>query len=294
MLLQDLSGPLIGAVIGYCTNYIAVKMLFYPRKEIRIAGHRLPFTPGAIPKGQMRLAKAAGDVVGKTLLTEEDITAQLLAEETEAKVVSAVTQLLDRELKPEQSGFAGVSGASCEEAKERAAHRLTEKVVDTLTEMDLGARIAQKGSDILMEKVKGTMLSMFLSRETVESFAVQIGSEIQRSLEEHGTEYLQPAMTRQLEAMEQQSAGELLEQLGMPRETQEVKIKALYETLIRQQAGAVFKSLDISRIVEEKISGMDVRELERLVLDVMKKELNTIVNLGAVVGFLLGTFNLLF
>lgn len=294
MLLQDLSGPLIGAVIGYCTNYIAVKMLFYPRKEIRIAGHRLPFTPGAIPKGQMRLAKAAGDVVGKTLLTEEDITAQLLAEETEAKVVSAVTQLLDRELKPEQSGFAGVSGASCEEAKERAAQRLTEKVVDTLTEMDLGARIAQKGSDILMEKVKGTMLSMFLSRETVESFAVQIGSEIQRNLEEHGTEYLQPAMTRQLEAMEQRSAGELLEQLGMPRETQEVKIKALYETLIRQQAGAVFKSLDISHIVEEKISGMDVRELERLVLDVMKKELNTIVNLGAVVGFLLGTFNLLF
>lgn len=294
MLLQDLSGPLIGAVIGYCTNYIAVKMLFYPRKEIRIVGHRLPFTPGAIPKGQMRLAKAAGDVVGKTLLTEEDITAQLLAEETEAKVVSAVTQLLDRELKPEQSGFAGVSGASCEEAKERAAQRLTEKVVDTLTEMDLGARIAQKGSDILMEKVKGTMLSMFLSRETVESFAVQIGSEIQRNLEEHGTEYLQPAMTRQLEAMEQRSAGELLEQLGMPRETQEVKIKALYETLIRQQAGAVFKSLDISHIVEEKISGMDVRELERLVLDVMKKELNTIVNLGAVVGFLLGTFNLLF
>lgn len=294
MLLQDLSGPLIGAVIGYCTNYIAVKMLFYPRKEIRIAGHRLPFTPGAIPKGQMRLAKAAGDVVGKTLLTEEDITAQLLAEETEAKVVSAVTQLLDRELKPEQSGFADVSGASCEEAKERAAQRLTEKVVDTLTEMDLGARIAQKGSDILMEKVKGTMISMFLSRETVESFAVQIGSEIQRNLEEHGTEYLQPAMTRQLEAMEQRSAGELLEQLGMPRETQEVKIKALYETLIRQQAGAVFKSLDISHIVEEKISGMDVRELERLVLDVMKKELNTIVNLGAVVGFLLGTFNLLF
>ena len=31
MLLEKLAGPLIGAVIGYCTNYIAVKMLFYPK-----------------------------------------------------------------------------------------------------------------------------------------------------------------------------------------------------------------------------------------------------------------------
>ena len=61
-ILKYLAGPLIGAVIGYCTNYIAVKMLFYPRKEIRVFGHRLPFTPGAIPKGQQRLAKAATEM----------------------------------------------------------------------------------------------------------------------------------------------------------------------------------------------------------------------------------------
>ena len=73
MWLKYLSGPVIGAVIGYCTNYIAVKMLFYPRKEIRIFGHRLPFTPGAIPKGKPRLAKAIGNIVGKSLVTKEDM-----------------------------------------------------------------------------------------------------------------------------------------------------------------------------------------------------------------------------
>lgn len=35
-MIQCLGGPLIGAVIGYFTNYIAVKMLFRPRKEIKI------------------------------------------------------------------------------------------------------------------------------------------------------------------------------------------------------------------------------------------------------------------
>ena len=34
-ILRMLSGPLIGAVIGYFTNLIAVKMLFYPKREIR-------------------------------------------------------------------------------------------------------------------------------------------------------------------------------------------------------------------------------------------------------------------
>ena len=31
-LLRIIAGPVIGALIGYLTNFIAVKMLFYPRK----------------------------------------------------------------------------------------------------------------------------------------------------------------------------------------------------------------------------------------------------------------------
>ena len=35
-ILEIIAGPAIGAVIGYCTNYIAVKMLFRPLKPIKI------------------------------------------------------------------------------------------------------------------------------------------------------------------------------------------------------------------------------------------------------------------
>ena len=58
--------PLIGAVIGYVTNWIAVKMLFRPRKEIRVFGKRLPFTPGVIPRGQGRLASSSWKCCGDT------------------------------------------------------------------------------------------------------------------------------------------------------------------------------------------------------------------------------------
>ena len=51
---------------------------------------------------------------------------------------------------------------------------------------------------------------------------------------------------------------------------------------------SVAESLDVCAVVEEKINAMDVKELEKLVLSVMKKELNAIVNLGALIGLILG------
>lgn len=46
-------------------------------------------------------------------------------------------------------------------------------------------------------------------------------------------------------------------------------------------------------MVEDKINRMDVREFEKLVLSVMKKELQAVVNLGALIGFVIGLINLL-
>ena len=82
--------PLIGAVIGYVTNWIAVKMLFRPRKEIRVFGKRLPFTPGVIPRGQGRLARAVGNVVETQLLTPEYLGKKLLSKESEEEFKSHV------------------------------------------------------------------------------------------------------------------------------------------------------------------------------------------------------------
>lgn len=35
-IIEILAGPVIGAVIGYCTNYIAVKMLFKPLNPVKL------------------------------------------------------------------------------------------------------------------------------------------------------------------------------------------------------------------------------------------------------------------
>ena len=65
--------PLVGGVIGYFTNDLAITMLFRPYRPIYLAGVRLPFTPGLIPSNQSRLAKRIADTIMSSLLTPEEL-----------------------------------------------------------------------------------------------------------------------------------------------------------------------------------------------------------------------------
>jgi uncharacterized membrane protein YheB (UPF0754 family) len=67
------SPPILGAIIGYFTNDIAIKMLFRPYRPLYIGKRRLPFTPGLIPANQERLAKRISNTIMGSLLTPEEL-----------------------------------------------------------------------------------------------------------------------------------------------------------------------------------------------------------------------------
>ncbi|MFP4163082.1 MAG: DUF445 domain-containing protein [Chitinispirillaceae bacterium] len=64
--------PFISAAIGWLTNYIAVKMIFRPRSEVRILGLRIM---GLIPKRKADLADKIADTVERELISHKDIRA---------------------------------------------------------------------------------------------------------------------------------------------------------------------------------------------------------------------------
>jgi uncharacterized membrane protein YheB (UPF0754 family) len=72
-LLQYCAPPLLGAFIGYMTNYVAIKMLFRPLHPWKIFGLRVPMTPGVIPSKRHLLAENIGEMVGEHLLTSSDV-----------------------------------------------------------------------------------------------------------------------------------------------------------------------------------------------------------------------------
>lgn len=85
--------PLLGAVIGYVTNRIAVKMIFRPVRPVNVLGFKVQ---GLMPRRQQELAASIGRVVGDHLVHHDDIIASLQKVDLE-KLLESV---LERGLKP--------------------------------------------------------------------------------------------------------------------------------------------------------------------------------------------------
>lgn len=66
--------PSVGALIGYGTNYLAVRMIFRPVRPRRILGFTLQ---GLVPRRQAELARSIGRVVGDHLIGHDDLVAVL-------------------------------------------------------------------------------------------------------------------------------------------------------------------------------------------------------------------------
>ena len=290
MTLQNLSGPIIGAVIGYCTNYIAVKMLFYPRNEVKVWGHKVPFTPGAIPKGKPRLAKSVGNIVANTLLTEEDIKQKILSPETEEAVVDKIMEELSKKI------YVGM-GRICSnyeeygDLKTNLSDAFTNQIMESIGKIDFKNTIATEAGRIIKEKVNGTMLAMFLSNEMLDSFIQPVGVELENYIAENGRDFVQKEVNEKIMVFEQKSILDLCEDMNVEEERIRTAVRSIYHKASENAVNGVLKNVDISAMIEDKINEMKTEELEKVVLAVMKKELDTIVNLGALIGFILGSLN---
>ncbi|HEX6811232.1 MAG TPA: DUF445 family protein [Planctomycetota bacterium] len=66
--------PAIGALIGWSTNWLAVKMIFRPIRARRVLGFTIQ---GLVGRRQADLARAIGRVVGSHLVEHKDVVASL-------------------------------------------------------------------------------------------------------------------------------------------------------------------------------------------------------------------------
>lgn len=293
-----LSGPLIGAAIGYFTNYIAVKMLFRPSKEIRIGRFTLPFTPGVIPKRKDALASAVGRAVGSSLLTEEDLSEMLLSKDVENSVADiCILQMhayLDREERVEDTLVSLTGEHAYQKGRELLKNAVTGKIMDGIQDMEPGRIIAEEGKRAVCRKLEGSMFAMFLSEDLLDSIAGEIGAYAEGYILEKGPQYVEQQVEKELAGAENRYICEIREWIPAEDDIIREKIHLIYRKCVSKFADSIVSQFHISEIVEQKIRSMDVLELEELVMSVMKHELGMIVNLGALIGLLLGVLNLFF
>ncbi len=315
---------LVGALIGYCTNYIAIKMLFRPQKPIYVFGKKLPFTPGVIPKNKSRIAAAVGNAVGQNLFTNQDIvnaiTESGLKNNLSEKIMdtafntdSSIKDYIDKyyskksgenddliqtELSKEVNYDASdyddviIEETDYDKIKNKVSDVITSKILGAFEKIDLNAMVSQIASKTLSEKVKGTMMEMFLNESTVSAMSAPIGNSIAEYIKNHGEEIIYPLVDTEVDSFMEKPVSENLEELGLDTNILESSVNKLFDTAVSKCGSMISEYIDIPGIVESKINKMDVSELEELVMQVMKNELQTVINLGALIGAVIGIINI--
>jgi uncharacterized membrane protein YheB (UPF0754 family) len=85
--------PIVSALIGYVTNYIAVAMLFRPHKPLWVLGLRLQ---GLVPRRQSEIARSLGAMIERDLFSQEDIQAALKGSDTLDEALAFLDEQLER------------------------------------------------------------------------------------------------------------------------------------------------------------------------------------------------------
>ncbi len=86
--------PILGAIIGYSTNWLAIKMIFRPLEEKKFLGVKVPFTPGVIAKEKERMASKLGNTISNHLITSEEIYKYIKSDETKVLIQNKVSKVL--------------------------------------------------------------------------------------------------------------------------------------------------------------------------------------------------------
>lgn len=313
--------PLLGGLIGYITNDIAIRMLFRPHKAKYLLGIHIPFTPGIIPKEKGRIAEAIGGVISENLMNNEVLEKYLLSDEMIGKVRSAVEGFISTQQQNQESvaRFLGhyLSKDEIDSIAQNINQSITKQTYEKLADSSVGDKVAHIAIDHVAQKLTidgaqellsgiggalgglkgmaaglfgGNIVAKFLGmlREPAEHF---LAKNINTMLRDNGEEIVSNMIGGEVDHFLDKPVCKLLEgheeQLAQTVDS----IESIYRSIITEHLPKILESIDISKIVRERINEMDVNETEKLIFQVMDKELKAIVWLGALLGLLMGCIN---
>lgn len=151
--------PIIAALIGWSTNYLAVKMLFHPRLPLRIMGFSIQ---GVFPKRQKQLAEKLGTLVADELFSVKDIANKLKELATSEESMEQVGKTIEKTIREKLV-----------KSFPMLAMFLTDEMVEKVTNLfksELHDFLAKSAND-LGDKLEKSLDVKELVREKVEAFS---------------------------------------------------------------------------------------------------------------------------
>ena len=86
----------ISATIGWITNWVAIKMLFRPHKEINFSLFKIQ---GLIPKRRAEIGSGIANIIQNELISVKDVISNIDREEFSKRLDSSIDKVLEKNLK---------------------------------------------------------------------------------------------------------------------------------------------------------------------------------------------------
>ena len=87
---------LISGAIGWITNWVAIKMLFRPHKEINFGLFKIQ---GLIPKRRAEIGSGIANIIQNELISVKDVISNIDREEFSKRLDSSIDKVLEKNLK---------------------------------------------------------------------------------------------------------------------------------------------------------------------------------------------------
>ena len=296
MNLEFFIGPIVGGVIGYITNGIAIKMLFRPLKPLYLLGKPIPFTQGIIPKERERIARSIGEVVARELINQTTLKDSLLSQEMYSKIEYSIDEWFKIQKSSKETVKERLEIISTPKVVEELANHLKEKVTTLAYQKMLNLDIAVSLSEAACKELKGQlgMFAMFVNDNMLETAKLKIEEIINKMIQDKGEEIIYKMVDQEGDKLLDTALGKVVDHMEVYLPKIKYSLMKEYTDVVENQLGSILESLKIEQIVEDKIKALDMQELEKMILSMVDRELKAIVRLGAVLGVIMGTIMSLF
>ena len=300
--------PIIGGAIGYLTNAVAIKMLFRPLKEKRVLGIRIPFTPGILPRQRQILAQSIGSMVERELLTAEILRARLASPDVKDGIRSALQNYTEKFFTlpaknwPEKIMDYFLIGADTMYPRAAIALSRFLRKKEVRDNIEAQCRILLSRIILKMNMLQRFLISAGQYDITLDEKIPDIVDDLLDQAEaifysDEGKKKVIESLGEEIRLLTEKHPDLNLEEILASEESQnEENAKARFDSFLTEQilntadvqAESLLTTINIKKLVSDRIDSLDMLRVERMILDVLAGQLWWINVFGGILGALIG------
>ncbi|HLC18653.1 MAG TPA: DUF445 family protein [Thermodesulfobacteriota bacterium] len=165
--------PVVGAIIGWITNYVAIKLLFRPHLPVKVFGYKFQ---GLIPKRRKEIARSIARTIEREILSSEDVASMLKTVKWKEAVENIIEDMVEHRLGSRTLSKIPVIGLASENLRYHIKYLLAKEVVTQIDKnkdelvarfkdnVDINELVVSRIDNLNFERFE-SLLTDFIARE---------------------------------------------------------------------------------------------------------------------------------